>query len=254
MKSIVPATWTIPAQLQARLGDGAGRQRAMTADGHLLLVLHEPPGPDDRVRKARLFWRQPSGEWTSSTKGSGPQALKKHLAEFSEHVDRLENRLQEAGGATDYFQLLQAVAPLHRNSRNMHAALQQAREMLPDDRDLIVARDSAGDIERAMELLHTDAKNGLDYTVAHETELQSQRSYEMAVSAHRLNLLAAIFFPIAALSSIFGMNVSHGLEGYYPGPWIFWGTLGVGFVTGLLLTLLIARRPVPPPDAAERKK
>ena len=71
----------------------------------------------------------------------------------------------------------------------------------------------------------------------------------MAVSSHRLNLLAAIFFPIAALSSIFGMNVSHGLEAY-PGPWLFWGTLGVGFVSGLLLTLLIARRPSPPPDSS----
>ena len=141
MKTIVPATWTIPAQLQARLGDSAGRQRAMTADGHLLLVLHEPPGPDDRVRKARLFWRQPSGEWNSSTKGAGPQALKKHLAEFSERVDQLENKLQAADGAADYFQLLQEVAPLNRNSRNLHAALQQAREMVPDDRDLIVARD-----------------------------------------------------------------------------------------------------------------
>ena len=104
-----------------------------------------------------------------------------------------------------------------------------------------------------MELLHADAKNGLDYTVAHETKQQTQRTYEMAVSAHRLNLLAAIFFPIATLSSLFGMNFQSGLESY-PGPWLFWGTLGVGFVAGLLLTLIIARRPKPPANAAERSK
>src|SRR4029077_1369179 len=105
------------------------------------------------------------------------------------------------------FRLLQKVAPLHRTARNLHATLQQAREFVPDDRDLIVARDTSGDIERSFELLHNDAKNGLDYTVALETELQSQRTYEMAVSAHRLNLLAALFFPIATLSAIFDMKL-----------------------------------------------
>jgi Mg2+ and Co2+ transporter CorA len=67
----------------------------------------------------------------------------------------------------------------------------------------------------------------------------------MAVSAHRLNLLAALFFPIAALSSIFGMNAKHGLEAF-PSPWIFWGVLGVGFLSGLILTLVIAKKPTPP--------
>jgi len=245
MKTIVPATWTIPEQLQARLGDTAGRQRAMTADGHLLFVLHEPPGPDDRVRKARLLWRDPTGSWSSNTKGSGTQVLKKHLADFAERTERLENQLLAAGCADDYFRLLQAVAPLHRSSRNLHVTLQQARDMVPDDRDLIVARDAAGDIERSFELLHSDAKNGLDYTVAYETEQQSQRSYEMSVSAHRLNLLAAVFFPIAALSSVFGMNLSHGLESY-PSTWLFWGVLGAGFLSGLFLTPVIAKRPRPP--------
>ncbi len=245
MKTIVPETWNVPVQIRNRFGDSAGRQRAMMAEGHLLLVLHEPPGLNDRERNARLFWRDPAGSWTSNLKGVNAQFLKKHLAEFGERIERLENQLQSASCADDYFKLLQAVAPLHRTSRNLHNTLQQARDMLPDDRDIIVARDAASDLERAFELLHMDAKNGLDFTVAHRSELQSQRTYEMAVSAHRLNLLAALFFPVTAISSVFGMNISHGLESC-SGTWLFWGVLGVGFVTGLLLTLLIAQRPVAP--------
>ena len=100
-------------------------------------------------------------------------------------------------GAQDYFLLLQALAPLHRTTRNLHLALQQARELAPDDRDLIAPRDQAADLERALDLLHGDARNGLDYTIAHQTEEQTRRTYDMAVAAYRLNLLAALFFPVS---------------------------------------------------------
>ena len=116
--------------------------------------------------------------------------------------------------------------------------------MIPEDRDIIVARDAAGDIERAFELLQADAKNGLDFTAAQKAELQSQRSYEMAQSAHRLNILAALFFPVTAISSIFGMNFSSGLESIH-GTWLFWGIIGSGFLSGALLTQVIAQKPSP---------
>ncbi len=242
MKTIVPEDWNIPTQIRERFGESAGRQRAMYADGHLLLVLHEPPGPDDRERNARLLWRDLTGFWRWSFDGSQTNLLKQHIVTFAQRVDQLEKQLQAADCAEDYFELLQSVAPLHRTSRNLHTTLQQARELVPNDRDIIVARDSASDLERAFELLFTDAKNGLDYTVAQKTELQSQRSYEMATSAHRLNVLAALFLPVTAIASIFGMNVKHGLEAY-PNALLFWGILATGFVSGLLLTRLISQKP-----------
>lgn len=217
----------------------------MFAEGHLLLVLHEPPSANNRTRSARILWRNPQGAWTSNTNISGAHLLKKHIAGFADKLDGLERQLQAASGADDYFKLLQAVAPLHRTSRNLHSTLQQARDMMPEDRDVIVARDAAGDVERAFELIHMDAKNGLDYTVAQRAELQSQRSYEMAVSAHRLNLLAALFFPITALSSVFGMNIANGLE-LFSTKVMFWGVLGFGFLIGLMLTMLIAKKPTLP--------
>jgi hypothetical protein len=245
MKTVLPAAWKVPEVFRARLGEIAGRQRAMTAEGHLLLVLHAPPQPGQDEREPRLFWRDSQGQWKSNAQGAGVQALKTHVAEFAEREDQLDGQLEEGTGAHDYHAILQAVAPLHRTARNLHSTLQQAREMLPDDRELINLRDRAGEVERALELLHNDAKNALDFTVARESEEQTKRTYDMAVSSHRLNVLVAMFFPIATVSAIFGMNLPHGVETFHS-PLAFWGVIAGSFIAGMLLTAMIVQRPEPP--------
>lgn len=256
MPLLIPFDWSVPDQLAGRLGDTAGRQRAMSADGHLLLVLHEPPAAGVVERAARLFWRNPAGEWRSRGLGDGPQALKRHVAEFAARVEKLEQQWQAAETATDYFRILRAVAPLHRTVRNLHAAFQQARELVPADRDLINLRDQAGEVERAVELLHGDAKNGLDFTVARQAEQQAERSYSMTVAAHRLNVLVAAFFPVATLSAFysaaFGMMVAHG-DQTWSTPALFWALLLLGLVFGLLLAKAITRAPEPTTDASPKK-
>jgi Mg2+ and Co2+ transporter CorA len=223
----------------------------MFGDGHLLLVLHAPPQVGEDQRTGRLFWREADGSWKSNALGTGVAALKSHLAEFAARLDQLDDELQTAASSHDFYRLLQAIAPLHRTARNLHATLQQAREMLPADRELINVRDAAGELERTAELLHGDIKNGLEFIQANQSEEQTRRSYEMTVAAHRLNLLVAMFFPIATLSTIFGMNLTHGLE-VYNTPAAFWGVLLAGFVCGLLLTGVVASRP-PQPAPAKRK-
>jgi hypothetical protein len=101
MKTIVPEDWEIPIKIRERFGDTAGKQRAMQADGHLVLVLHEPPGPDDIDRKAVLLWRQPHGAWRSNTDGSVTNLLKNHVARYTAIIDKLENELQSASLAAD---------------------------------------------------------------------------------------------------------------------------------------------------------
>ena len=253
MRLNLPPDWTIPPVFAARLGDTAGRQRAMSADGHLLLVLHERPDPGVPTRAGRPFWRDPDGRWRATSTDEGLPVLKRHVAAFAERAEELERDWQDATTAADYFDLLQALAPLHRATRNLHATLQQARELVPADRDLINLRDQAGEIERTIELLHGDARNGLDYTVAHQAEQQAERTYDMAVSAHRLNLLAAVFLPAATLSAIFGMNLTHGLDtGDFP-PWaLFWGILAIGLACGAYLAQVIARKPAPPTRPAAK--
>jgi hypothetical protein len=238
----VPIDWQLPTAVARRLGERSGRQRAMSADGHLLLVLHEPPVPGSSQRAGRLFWRDPKGNWRSSSHGQGVQSLFGHLAEHAERVERLEKDLEGADSADDYYALLRATAPLHRTARNLHATLQQARELVPDDADLINARDQSGDIERALDLIHSDAIHGLDFTIAKHVEDQAEATYQMSVAGYRLNLLAAAFFPVATIGTIFGMNLSHGLEGpNYTG--VFWVLLIFGLISGIMLTMLIARKP-----------
>ncbi len=114
MKSLVPSTWALPEIISSRLGERAGRQRAMHNDGHLLVVAHEPPQPGDPDRRARLFWRRPDGQWDSSAVGAGVGALHRHLEEFAKRIDALEDRLQSADDAEDYYVVLREGTPLHR--------------------------------------------------------------------------------------------------------------------------------------------
>ena len=81
----------------------------------------------------------------------------------------------------------------------------------------------------------------------------------MAVSAHRLNLLAATFFPVATLSAIFGAvfammhaRQDHGLDAVNT-PVLFWIAMAAGLFGGLLLGGLIARKPAPMEPGAARQ-
>jgi Mg2+ and Co2+ transporter CorA len=249
----VPLDWQLPPAVARRLGERSGRQRAMSADGHLLLVLHEPPVPGNSQRAGRLFWRDPTGNWRSSSHGAGVQSLMGHLTEFAERVERLEKDLENADTAGEYYALLRAVAPLHRSARNLQATLQRARELVPADTDLINARDQSADIERALELIHNDASHGLDFTIARHAEHQAEATHQMSVAGYRLNLLAAAFFPLATIGTIFGMNLTHGLEGpNYSG--VFWALLMLGLMCGIVLAVIIARKPVKPAAMLARKR
>jgi hypothetical protein len=94
-------------------------------------------------------------------------------------------------------------------------------------------------------LLQSDAKNALDLTIARRAEEQVDTSYHMAVSAHRLNVLVAFFFPIATLCAIFGTNLDTGLEHMSP-PYPFLATIGSGMAIGVVLKFLVTRKPTRP--------
>lgn len=239
-KSVLPPLWEVPQEFRDRLGDQAGRQRAMFCDGHLLLVLHRPPKEDEVRRKGRFFWRSPEGTWTASELGGGVKALNMHLDEYAELVEQLDEREEQAASSKAHFQVLTALAPVHRTARHMHQTLQDARKMCPADRRLIVSRDRAYEIERAADLLYSETKNSLDFAVAQRAEEQAAHSHRMSISAHRLNLLAAFFFPIATLSALFGVNLAHGWE-QQSAPWPFLGVLCLGLMLGIVLKTFVTR-------------
>ena len=233
MASPIPTGWEIPTSLRDRVGKDGGRQRALVADGHLVLILHAPPDPDEPGKRThRFFWRKPDGTWRAS--GGGPPTfvpLRTHIEEFTTLLEALDQAVDTATSAKAYFEVLTRVTPLVRTARNMHAALQEARTAIAD-RELISLRDAANDAERAAELIATEAKSGLDFRMAQSAEEQADRQMHMAEAGHRLNLLAALLFPITALGSLLGMNLVHGFENWNA-PYTFWlvsvGAFGIGW-------------------------
>lgn len=247
-RSLLPAVWEVPKSFRERLGTSAGRQRTMFDERHLLLVLHAPPKPDDTLRRGRFIWRKPDGSWTSNDLGGGIGALGKHLAEYAEVIQQFDRLEEEAQTAADYFAVLEGLAPVLRAAAHLHQTLQEARRLVPEDRDLIIMRDQAYDLERTADLLYTNAKNALDFAIARRAEEESRSSRQMALSAHRLNILAAFFFPLATLSAIFGVNLLHGLEDSPP-PLAFLLLVGSGLAAGAILAAFITRRPPDDPPA-----
>jgi Mg2+ and Co2+ transporter CorA len=239
MASLIPETWGVPERFKQRLGNSAGRQRAMVEAGHLLLVLHALPSPGDSERAARLFWRNPAGEWRATGfKGDGLKAIKEHLEQYRKRVNELDDQVDTATSAQQLYQILRYVTPITRAARGQHRALQEAREGI-DNRDLIVLRDAAGDIERSCELLSGDAKNALDYVDAKEAEAQTRLARKATDAQHRLNLIAALFLPITAVGSVLGVNLTSGLE--HQTPLLYWGVVGVAFITGFMVRASVTR-------------
>lgn len=229
----LPEDWDLPDAIALRIGDGVGRQRAMLEEGHLLILLHEPPGPDQDNRVGRAFWRLPSGTWKSSLEQQNC-GLKRHVEEYQNAIDKVEESAASVKDAEDYFEVLERITPLYRASRNMHGALQQAREYIPDDKSLISRRDDAYAVERTAELLLADVKYALELYVARKAEDMSESGHEMAVAGHRLNTLVAVFFPVATLASVLGMNLKSGLESFPP-PLPFLCVLVAGAVLGAIV-------------------
>ena len=252
---LIPADWQLPDVLRFRLGYGPGRQRALDYEDHLLLILHEVPKPHERQRRGRVFWRQPDGNWQSAASTDGPKGLDRHLDSFAAAIDQLSDQLESATTSAGYFEILAALGPLGRSTRNLYAALQEARKLHKEDQLLLNWRDTAYSMVRQVELLQSDAQASLDFEIARQAETQAKASHQMATSAHRLNVLAAFFFPVVTLSAVFGVGLQHGIEVWQSEahPWGMVAMLVLGLVLGITLTAIVTR-PVQQRNAAAKKK
>jgi hypothetical protein len=252
MTSPIPHNWQVPEKFRERMGNDAGRQRCMIEAGHLLVILHDIPDPETPdKREAKIFWRSPDGTWQASTGGPPSIAPLRELVEsFVEAANRLETRGDTASSADDWFALIYAAGPMLRSARNMHKTLQEAREAAKTDKGLIAARDRSGDAERALELIHAHAQEGLRYTTAKRSEEQAKDAQHMLEAAHRLNMIAAVFLPVTAAATLLGMNLRHGLEDW-PAPVTFWVTVGLCFLLGLWIKASMPRPPARPEPPAK---
>jgi Mg2+ and Co2+ transporter CorA len=112
----------------------------------------------------------------------------------------------------------------------MHLALQTARDEIKNDSFLIEMRDLGYELDRNFELLLEDVRNAIQYRTAREAEEQARLSKEALRASHRLNILAALFFPLTAIASVFGMQLAHGLDEH--NPTIFWVIFAVAVALG----------------------
>lgn len=207
MHPLIPSRWQVPAIFEQRLGEKPGRQRLMKADGHLLLILHKIPVPGAEERDARLFWRNPKGEWQSSDGGAGLADFKNHISEYDKTADRLDVKLRKESSPENYFAVLHELTPLARAARHLAAVLQEAREECSADRHILLARDEMIEIERHCELMLSEAQQGMEFLAAARADEQAKQSGRIARASHRLNLLMAMCLPATALASILSMNI-----------------------------------------------
>ena len=196
----IPHNWQVPASISARIAEVPGTQRCLEADGHLVLILHKLPTPASTKRHLRLFWRSPDGTWLSDHLGAGINALQQHVTEFNDRVLKLEDKESRATSAEEYLQIRREVSPIYRAARNMAVTISRGYEMFLDDRGLLACRNLAATVERTAELLKEDASYSIQHFMAKQAESQ-------ALAVRRLNLIAAIFFPILVFAAIFGMNL-----------------------------------------------
>jgi len=224
--------WTLPPEIERRLGDSSyGRQRAIFEAGNLLLILHAPPGPDDLTREFRVFLRAADGRYQCNGIADGQVQLRRLLADYRTLYDELEETYQKAHTSEELFRLLESVAPAGRSAGNMRDALQAAREYVKEDTLLIAMRDEAYEVARNFEILLGDVRSALDFRIARNAEMQAAKSAEMALAQHKLNVLAAITFPLMAIATLLGMNLAHGFEN--APPIFFYLVFALGLIVGL---------------------
>lgn len=233
--------WELPKEIERRLGENTyGRQRAIYEADHLLIILHTPPKGEEAERECVLFLRSPDGTYLCNGFTGGEGRLRHLLADYDELYDKYNAQYEKCSSPTDLFELMKALAPLNRATTNLHNAMQSARSFIEGDAFLIAMRDEAYEISRNFELLIGDAKLALDYQIAENTEQEAARSEEMAVAQHKLNVLAAVTFPLMAMATLLGMNLVHGYENRSPS--LFWLVVGVGFVVGWAVKGWVTKR------------
>ena len=243
----LPGTWEVPQELRNRFGNKTGRQRAHEFREHLVVMLHLPPSFDESAartqkRHAVYFWRHNLGEWSCSEGRHGAETLLEHVVKYEDAVESLESRAGAATSTNDWFEILAVVAPLRRAACNMADALQSAQHHVPQNvqAELQDATDAAIEVARDTELMQEQAQHSIDFLLAQQQETQARAGEAQVETAYRLNVIAAVFLPLATITSVFGMNLPSGMEN--SSRMFFWLVVLTGLGIGIGIGATLMRR------------
>ncbi len=227
----LPDHYQIEHELREQLSGRPGHQRCVVGHDEMLLVLHEVPQVGVPERDAIFFWRRMDGRWMQPG-GPGLDELGSLLNRYTRVIDQNEEILEKTESTAQVFKILRHAGPLSRSTRNLVQALEQALVQEPDDKEIRASRDRARELERASELLHSDARETLAYWQAEASEEHAEASDRLGNILFKLNLVTGFFLPLVALGGLFGMNLD--LPNFMKGMfwWVFFGGLTIG---GLLL-------------------
>jgi hypothetical protein len=233
----LPPGWEIPTQIRRRFGNRSGRQRSIDSDGHVVLVVHQLPEKNSLAREGVYFWRKPGGEWENTERGQSLQPLVGILANYEAALDRYCEEIEQAVSIQPLFAIVRNLGPVNRAIRNLHETLAAARDGVNHDEDRAPLQnliDDSGDLARNAELMAEDVRHSIDLYQAQQIESQAEHSRELERAGHRLNSLAALFLPLTAVASLFGMNLKNGLEN--APTWTFWAVLAGSVVAGKIVS------------------
>jgi Mg2+ and Co2+ transporter CorA len=230
----IPEDWKLPESLLMQLGVLSGRQKCLNDEGHLCLVMHEPPSGEGSTRQRVLAWLAPEGEtWKFSSSKRIAPSFDTLLSAYEQHVDELEDTIDELEDPSleSLHSFLRSLAPLSRSLKNLSVVLDQAVVHCDDQRSLLESAEKAHALIRQCELMQFELQNDLQLRTHLNLEAQSRHQEEIAAAGRRLNLVVATFLPLTAVASVFGMNLLSGYE-ELPQPF-FWlivlGAVAAGF-------------------------
>jgi Mg2+ and Co2+ transporter CorA len=231
----------LPAEIEDRLGETTfGRQRVVASGEYLLLILHYPPQDGSYERDSVVFLRDGTGEYECNGKPDGEKELQKLLDKYEGIFDACEDRFRDEAEVSELFELLREMTPMTRAVKNMSATLQTARDHVEGDAFLISMRDESFELARSFELLSADIQITLERKNAEAALAQARQTEEMTSAQHKLNILAAITFPLMAIATLFGMNLQSGLE--QVSPVLFWMVFASGIFIGFAVKSWVARK------------
>ena len=223
----LPEHYKPEREILDQLSSRPGHQRCVVGHDELLLVLHEVPKAGTPEREALFFWRGQNGRWVQPG-GPGLDEVGALLERYAAMIDANQEVLEITKSTGDIFGILRTVGPLFRSMRNMVGALEQALAQEPDDKLIRSFRDRAKELERASELLQSDARETMIFWQAETSEQHAKSADRLGDILFKLNLVTGFFLPLVAFGGLFGMNVD--LPQFVKGLfwWIFFGSLLVG--------------------------